>query len=133
MRWILTIMAIVFAVVAVGAALFGLAMTLHEVVTRQKREFVVRLALGARAVDIHRLVVGRGLRMVAIGFALGLAGLLAARPAIDAQLFGVTTLDGVILPVAALSLGAAATIAALLPASRAARLDPIETLRHDGG
>ncbi len=120
-----------FGSLALILAAIGLYGVLNFVVGERLREFGVRMALGARPVDILRQVLGGGLRLVAVGLALGLvaalglgrflAGLLYAVPASDAP-----TLAGVVV-----LLGSVALFASYLPARRAAGADPILALRQE--
>ncbi len=95
------------------------------------REIGVRIALGAQAADVRRLVLGRALRDAAIGVALGLAGAVLVGRAIAATLYGVSPVDPAALTGAAALLLATSLAATWLPAARASRLDPASTLRTD--
>ena len=119
-----------FGIVALGLALQGLIGLLVFVVERQRRELGVRLSLGARASDVVRLVAGRGLRLALAGIALGHPLGYALARASGAVLFGVTAADGPTYLLAGAALVLAAAAACLLPALRAARLDPAAILRE---
>ena len=95
------------------------------------REFGVRIALGASVPDVMRLVLKSAARMTAIGAAVGLvcAGVLSR--SIAALLFGVPPLDPVTFAAAAAVLVLTAAVATIAPALRAARVDPIVTLRNE--
>jgi putative ABC transport system permease protein len=99
--------------------------------TERRRELAVRVALGATRADLRRLVLVGGLRPVALGVLAGVpaAGLLAGT--MRAFLPGISAWDPVALAAGAAILALAATTAAALPAWRAARLDPMRTLRLD--
>jgi ABC-type antimicrobial peptide transport system permease subunit len=100
-------------------------------VNQETREFGLRLALGATPRDILRLVVLRGLRLVAIGGTLGLAaGLLAAR-GIAGALYGVGPADPAACAGAVALLAATAILACAVPAWKASRTDPATTLRFE--
>jgi putative ABC transport system permease protein len=119
---------------AFGAlALFVGAMGLYAViafdVVQRTPELGIRTALGARPADLVRLVVGEGLRVTAIGVALGVIGALATAPAIGGLLFRVSSRDPMVFGVVAATLGVASVIATLVPAARAARTDPSIALR----
>lgn len=118
-----------------GLALLLSAVGLYAVVAvasaARQREFGVRSALGARAGGLLGLVLGDGLRQVALGLALGLAGALALSRVLQAYLAGIGASDPLVLLAVAGVLAAVAVLASLLPALRAARADPMVALRHD--
>lgn len=118
-----------FAGTALLLAFVGLYGALSYVVTQRQREIGVRVALGADPSDIRRLVMRQGLRPVAIGMAIGLATAAAAGQLIATMLYGVTPTDvttyGATLGAVVLS----ATLACLLPARRATRVEPAVALR----
>ena len=120
----------VFGAVALGLALQGLVGLLGFVVERQRREIGVRLSLGAKAPDVVRLVAGRGLRLALVGLGLGLPLGYALARASSALLFGVTAADAATYSLAGVTLLLAAAGACLVPALRAARLDPAAILRE---
>ncbi len=117
-----------FGLVALGLALQGLFGLLAFVVERQRREIGVRLSLGAQARDVVRLVAGRGMRLTLVGLAIGLPLGYALARASAAVLFGVTPADAATYALAGTALLASAAAACLLPARRAARLDPAAIL-----
>ena len=125
--WMLAVFAALAFVLAIGGA-YGVAMYL---VTQRTREIGIRVALGARTKDIFRGVVAGGLGVVLVGVACGLAGSVALAGLLGDALFGVSTHDaGVLTIVAAILLGTA-LLANGLPARRAARVDPMRSLRID--
>jgi putative ABC transport system permease protein len=119
-----------FGALAVGLALQGLYGLLSFVVERSRRDIGVRLSMGAARNDVARLVAGRGLRSVALGLALGLPAAYAVARAASAVLFGVTPADVSTYALGAAALVAGAACACLVPALRAARLDPAAILRE---
>jgi putative ABC transport system permease protein len=98
---------------------------------RRRREVGIRMALGARREDVVRLFFRRASRLVALGVAAGLAGALALSRLLRPALHGVRPTDPVALAGAAALLVAVALAAAILPARRATRGDPLESLRHE--
>jgi len=120
-----------FAATALLLACIGLyGVMTYSVATRQ-RELSIRTALGAARVDIMRLVVGRGLRLTAIGLALGLLAALAAARALASQLPGVSGPDPLVLASVSILLAGVALLACWLPARRATRVNPVEALRAE--
>jgi ABC-type antimicrobial peptide transport system permease subunit len=88
------------------------------------------MALGAQQKEIFDLILGQGLRLTAIGVALGLAVSLLLTRFLRSLLFGITTTDPLTFGVVIALLGTAALIACYLPARRATQVDPMESLRH---
>jgi len=120
-----------FAGLALAMAAIGIYGVVSYTVAQRTREIGVRLALGAEMGDIVRMVLGEGVRRTAAGVALGLAGALAASRAVRGLLYGVGATDPVTYA-AVIALLVAVTIAAcLLPAWRAARVNPLTALRGD--
>jgi ABC-type antimicrobial peptide transport system permease subunit len=95
------------------------------------REFGIRSALGARAGDLLRMVVGSGLRITAIGLAIGLAAAAALTRSLGSLLFGVKPMDPATFLAAPAILAAVALLACAAPAIRAARVDPAVALRQE--
>lgn len=120
-----------FAAVAVLLSALGLYGLLAYSVTRRTREIGVRVALGARPVDVSALVLREGMRLAFFGIALGLCGAGAAAFLLRALLFGVQPLDPLTFAVVPLLLAAVAALACLLPVRRARRVDPVEALRSE--
>jgi ABC-type antimicrobial peptide transport system permease subunit len=119
-----------FATLALMLAVAGMYAVMSYDTSQRTSEFGLRVALGAQAGDVIRLVLGGAARLVAIGVALGLVLALATSRIITTMLFGITPMDtqayaGVLL--VALPL---VTLAALVPALRAARVDPMTALRE---
>src|SRR5262249_54422135 len=94
-------------------------------------EIGVRIALGARAVDVVGLVLKQGLALATIGVAIGLAASLALTRLMKGLLFGVSATDPLTFIVIALLLVGVALMAALVPARRAAKVDPMAALRRE--
>jgi predicted permease len=120
-----------FALVALALAAAGLYGVVAYTVAQRTREIGIRMALGATVHDILRSVLGHGVRLAAAGVAVGCVGALALTRFLESVVFGVSTVDPATFTGVALFLLALATVASLIPAVRAARLNPMRTLRSD--
>jgi len=129
-RWSTTLLG-VFAGVALVIAVLGVFGVLSFIVTQRTRELGIRIALGASTGSVRRLVVMRGVTLVVVGLAIGLAGAVALTRFMSTLLFGVTPTDPLTYASVALLLLAAALLASYLPARRATRVDPIIALRAE--
>jgi predicted permease len=109
----------------------GLYGVLSYVVAQRTREIGVRMALGAGARQVQRMVVFQGARVVFIGVAIGIAVALASTKALGTLLFGVAPLDLMTFVAMSLSMIAVGMLASYVPARRASQVDPIESLRGD--
>jgi putative ABC transport system permease protein len=119
----------VFGAMAWLLAAIGLYALMGASVRQRYTEIGIRVALGATASDVGRLVVGEGLRLATLGAAIGLVGAAAAARVVRALLFEVHWLDPASMAAAAVLLVGAAALASYLPARRAARVDPVAALR----
>jgi predicted permease len=122
------LLALAFAGVALLLATVGVYGVLAYQVTQRTREIGVRMAMGGGLPAIFRLVLWDGLRMVVVGVAIGLAGGVAMSRALQNQLFGVSALDPAVVTLVAALLGLVALAACIVPAMRAARVDPVKAL-----
>jgi ABC-type antimicrobial peptide transport system permease subunit len=122
---------VAFAVLATVLAAVGIFSVLMFVVQQRAREFSVRLAVGATAGDLLRLVLESGLKLTAVGVAIGVAASAALVRSLATLLFGVSLLDPVTFVVAPLALTVVAVLACLAPALRALRADPLAALRAE--
>jgi len=120
-----------FAAMALLLAVLGLYGVASYAVSRRMPEMGVRMALGARPDDVLALVIGEGLRLAAVGVALGAAAALALARALTGSLYGVGPTDPLTFVAMAVTLMIAALVAVSLPARRAARLDPMAALREE--
>jgi putative ABC transport system permease protein len=116
------------ALALAGVGIYGV---LAYSVAQRVGEFGVRIALGARGVDILKLVIGQGMRLVAVGLVAGLAASFALTRLLSKLLFGVSATDPTTFGVVALILSAIALFACWLPARRATRVDPQVALRGE--
>ena len=119
----------VFAAASLTLLGIGLYAVIAGFVRQRRPEIGLRMALGATTADVHRLVVGEGLRLVGIGAALGLAGAGALTRVLRGLLFEVEPLDPVAFGAAAAALAVVAFVSLWLPARAAGRVDPAVTLR----
>jgi putative ABC transport system permease protein len=120
----------VFAAIALLLSAIGIYGVMSYLVTERTREIGIRIALGAQAAEILRLIVGHGARLIAAGLLIGAAVSVALQRLITGLLFGVGSTD-VSAGFAVALLAAVALIACSVPAWRATRVDPLAALRHE--
>jgi predicted permease len=120
-----------FAAAAALLAAVGIFSVLAYLVGQRTRELAVRRALGAKTTDVVGLVVGQGLRLVAIGLVLGLAGALAIARLLTGLLYEISPWDAGTYLGTIIVLGSAALLATLLPAIRAATIAPVIVLQQE--
>jgi predicted permease len=120
-----------FGLVAAVLAAVGIYGVIAHSVVERTREFGVRMAFGARAWDVLMMVVGGAARLIAIGVALGLASAIAFSRVLEANLFQITSTDPLTYAAVCVLLLIVAAVACVVPAGRAAFLNPITALRHD--
>jgi ABC-type antimicrobial peptide transport system permease subunit len=118
-----------FGVLAIGIAATGLYGLLAQQVEQGRHEIGVRMALGADAWQIVRLVTKRAAFYLSLGLAIGFAGAWNLGRLAEAFLFQVAPRDGVVYAAAGFILFAAGLCATIIPARRAARIDPLVTLK----
>jgi ABC-type antimicrobial peptide transport system permease subunit len=119
----------VFAGTALLLAVAGIYGVMAYSVARCTREIGVRMALGASASSVLRLVLAHGMAAVAVGVTIGIAGSLALTRTMQSLLFGVSPTDPVTFAAVSLLLAAVALLASYVPARRATRVDPMVALR----
>jgi putative ABC transport system permease protein len=120
-----------FAAVAALLAALGLYGVLSHAVNQRRREIGIRMALGARAGQVLSHVLRNAAWMVLLGLAAGLVGALALTSVMKGLLFEVSALDPVAFALAVVSMALVCLFAALVPASRASRVDPVTALRSE--
>jgi len=120
-----------FGMLGLGLGAVGLYGVLAALVSERRREIGVRLALGARPRDVLMMMVRRGFGLAAAGAAIGLAGAAAVSRFLVSVLYGIEPVDPATFAGMTAVLLAVAAIASWIPARRAARLDPVETLRAE--
>jgi putative ABC transport system permease protein len=121
----------IFAAAALVLAAIGIYGVLAYAVRQRSNEIGIRRALGARAGDVLRMVVGRAMALAAGGLLIGLLASLALTRLLAGFLYGVSATDPLTLAAVALLLVLVALLASAVPARRAARLDPMVALREE--
>ena len=120
-----------FAGVALLLAIVGLYGSIAYAVNQRTREIGIRIALGASSANVSRLVLGDGVRLAALGLAIGVNVAMASTRALSSLLYDVRPADPPTYAVIAVLVAAVALAASYLPARRAARVDPVDALRAD--
>ncbi|HEY6216540.1 MAG TPA: ABC transporter permease [Pyrinomonadaceae bacterium] len=118
-----------FAGVAMLLAMLGIYGVTSYYVTQRTHEIGVRMALGAQIVDVLKLVLRRAMLLAVIGIGIGVAGAIAVTRYLTSLLFGVKPIDRLTFVAVAVALAVVVFIACLVPARRAAKIDPLEALR----
>ena len=121
----------ILGIIALVLASVGVYGVMSYAVTERTNEIGIRMAMGASASDIQRLVLGKGALLTLIGTGIGLPVAFVLANALSSLLFGVKVADPVAFIVIPLVLAAVATLASYLPARRAVRVDPITALRYE--
>jgi len=120
-----------FGVLALALAVVGLYGVIAYSVSQRAREIGVRMALGARAADVVKLVLAQGLRLTFIGLGIGFAGALVVSRVLSSVLYGISATDPLSFGIVALLLTVVALLASYVPARWATRVDPIRALRSE--
>jgi predicted permease len=120
-----------FAGVAMLLAMIGIYGITSYYVTQRTHEIGLRMALGAQIADVLKLVLRRAMLLAVIGVCIGVAGALAVTRYMETLLFGVKPIDVITFVAVALGLVLVALVASLIPARRAAKVDPLVALRYE--
>jgi len=121
----------VYGILALVLASIGLYGVAAYTVARRTSEIGIRMALGAQRGTVIRMILRSAMQPIAFGLLVGVPVALAGGHAIASQLFGVKGYDPLVLAGAVAALAAAAVLAAIIPARRAASIDPIRALRTE--
>jgi putative ABC transport system permease protein len=120
-----------FSIAATVLAAVGLYATMTHFVERRRRELAIRMALGGNRADVIRMVLGRGLRLSAVGLSAGVVAAITLNRVLRGLLFGVEFYDPATLALVVVVLLLVSAAAAFLPARRATAVNPVAALRME--
>ena len=126
-----TVLLSVYAALARVLAAVGIYGVISYTVVQNTREIGIRMALGADQRSVLAQVLGQGLKLTAVGAAAGLAGAYALSTVVASLLFGVQPTDPLTIAAVIGTIGLVASLACLIPAYRASRVDPLVVLRDE--
>jgi putative ABC transport system permease protein len=131
LRRFFMVMLLIFAGVALALAAVGIYGVMSYVASQRTHEIGIRMALGAQARDVLKLIIGNGMLLAVIGVAVGLASAFALTRLLSGLLFGVAPTDSLTFISVAIGLVAIALVACYIPARRATKVSPLVALHYE--